>query len=642
MADPFDPSDSVETMKAYLAAVVESSDDAIIGKTLDGIITTWNRGAEKMFGYTAQEIVGRPVSILIPPEKGAEERLILDRLQAGERIEQYDTVRIRKDGRPIHVSLTVSPIVDQEGRVVGASKVARDITEKKAYEKDLFEQSEELRVILANIGDGVIVCDLEEKVVFLNKAAEVLTGWTAADAKEERLENVFRIVNEKNRRPAFNPVRRVLQEGKTVELANHTVLIARNGIERAIDDSAAPIVDNQGELRGVVFVFRDVTERRAAEENRARLAAIVDSSEDAIISKDLSGRITTWNGAAQRLFGYTPQEIIGKHISLLIPPSRLLEEPAILEKIRKGERVAHFETERLAKDGRKIEISLTISPIRDSSGEIIGASKIARDITERKRLDLALSDAQKQLSNYAGELERQVAERTRQLRETIEELEAFSFTVSHDLRAPLRAMQGFAEAFLEDFGHKLAPPELGYIERIVTAGQRLDRLIEDVLQYSRIGRTEFHVGHVDLDRLVGQVIEQYPNLSRNREHITIERPLGSVLGHEPSLVQCISNLLSNAIKFVRPNTAPEVRVHTEPLGANIRLVVADSGIGIAPEYQKQIFSIFERLHGQEEYEGTGIGLSIVQKAVHRMGGRTGVESKPGEGSRFWIELPAGE
>ena len=248
-----------------------------------------------------------------------------------------------------------------------------------------------LDVTLASIGDGVIVTDATGHVTFLNPVAEQLTGWSSAEAKNVPFAEVFRIVNEYTGDSVDHPVAKVIESGGIVGLANHTVLISRDGKRIPIDDSGAPI-RHEGALAGIVVVFRDVTERRRAERERARLAAIVEGSDDAIASKTLDGVVNSWNPAAARLFGYKPEEIIGKSIRLIIPPELQAEEDTILGQLRRGERVDHFETVRLAKDGTRIDVSLTISPIRDPSGAIVGASKIARDITARKRAETRLRE----------------------------------------------------------------------------------------------------------------------------------------------------------------------------------------------------------------------------------------------------------
>ena len=238
---------------------------------------------------------------------------------------------------------------------------------------------------LASIGDAVIATDQHGRVLFLNPVAEALTGWPDAQARGKELGEVFLIVNEVTRKPVESPVEKVLATGQTVGLASHTVLIGRDRKELPIDDSAAPIKDDQGRVAGVILVFRDVTEKRRADLLNERLAAIIESSDDIIASKDLNGILTSWNTGAERILGYTAEEVIGKHVSMLMPPEALEDTERILGRIRRGERVDHYLTRRLRKDGTVIEVSLTVSPIRNAAGEIVGASKVGRDVTDQAR-----------------------------------------------------------------------------------------------------------------------------------------------------------------------------------------------------------------------------------------------------------------
>lgn len=249
------------------------------------------------------------------------------------------------------------------------------------------------RTTLASIGDAVIASDADGRVSFLNPVAERLTGWSLAEALGKPIGEVFRLIDETTREPVENPALRVLESGEVAVLAGHPILIARDGSERPIDDSAAPIRGGAGVIVGSVLVFRDVTERRLAESDRAHLAAIVESSHDAIIGKDLDGTIRSWNAGAERIFGYTAEEAVGRSITLIVPKDRLGEEWTILERLKRGERIDHFETRRSRKDGELVDVSLTISPIRDAEGRIVGASKIARDVTGAKRAERAVSAA---------------------------------------------------------------------------------------------------------------------------------------------------------------------------------------------------------------------------------------------------------
>ena len=260
----------------------------------------------------------------------------------------------------------------------------------KVAETRAQESRDQLFTTLRSIGDAVIATDARGRVTFLNEVAQGLTGWSLEEAKSKALREVFHIVNELTRAEVESPVERVLRDGQIVGLANHTILIARDGKEIPIDDSGAPIRNRDGEITGVVLVFRDITERRQAEAISQRLASIVESSQDAIFSKTLDGVITSWNASAARLYGFSAEEIIGRNVSIIVPPDRPNEVSDMLDRLKRGERVEHFETKRLTKDGKILDIALTISPIKDSAGAIIGASTIARDITERKRAEEAI------------------------------------------------------------------------------------------------------------------------------------------------------------------------------------------------------------------------------------------------------------
>lgn len=385
------------------------------------------------------------------------------------------------------------------------------------------------------------------------------------------------------------------------------------------------ISDERGKLLGFGKITRDLTERRAAEQ---RYRLLVDSVQDySIFSLDANGYVTSWNSGAQRIKGYTAEDIIGKHFSTFYTPEDA--EAGMPERVLKTAReTGHFEGEgwRVRKDGTQFWSSILVTPIVDEDGRHIGFSKVTRDITDRKKL-------MDELQRHAEELEVQIAERER----VNAELEAFSYSVSHDLRAPLRAIEGFANALREDYGEKLDPAAHDYLEQIMNASTRMNRLVRDLLEYGRLGRIELPAGRIALVPLLQRVIEE--NFSGQNVVADVSDSI-VVMGHEPTLSQMLVNLISNAIKFQKPGIPPEVRI-TAVLtsGRAVRISVTDNGIGIQPDHVGRLFKVFERLHGVEQYPGTGIGLAIVKRGSERMGGRCGVESKAGEGSSFWVELP---
>jgi len=268
-------------------------------------------------------------------------------------------------------------------------------------------------------------------------------------------------------------------------------------------------------------------------------------------------------------------------------------------------------------------------------GEWIGCTT---DVHERKLAELSLASAKMELLRHADELEQRVEERTKALQETMGELEAFSYSISHDMRAPLRGMHQFSQILLEDYAPSLDAEGQDYLQRIRDSARRLDKLIQDVLTYSRAGRVASQPERLDLEKLVRQIVAEYPALQPPTQ-VEVQSPLLPVLGQEASLSQCLSNLLGNAAKFVAKGQIPHVVVRTEGCEGQVRIWVEDNGIGIAAKDQERIFKMFERIHSAKEYEGTGIGLAIVRKAVERMGGKIGLESAIGKGSKFWIQLP---
>ena len=267
--------------------------------------------------------------------------------------------------------------------------------------------------------------------------------------------------------------------------------------------------------------------------------------------------------------------------------------------------------------------------------------QLGAEITERKRAEHELVVTKDEISHHAQHLEETVAERTGQLRDKISELEAFSYTLSHDMRAPLRAMRGFSRILLDEHSAKLNAEGIQHLERINVAAGLMSSLIDDVLNYARVVRSDIKMEVIDLDKLVREIIETYPQLKTGDAEIQIESGLPGVWGNHASLWQCLSNLLTNAVKFVAPGTKPRVKLRAEAIGADIRLWVEDNGIGIAPKDRERIFRMFERVSRTTDYEGTGMGLAIVRKATERMGGSAGVESVVGRGSKFWIQLRKG-
>jgi two-component system CheB/CheR fusion protein len=396
---------------------------------------------------------------------------------------------------------------------------------------------------------------------------------------------------------------------------------------------ARPYLTLDNKIDGAVLMVVDIDAMKQAEQSKAYLSALVESSEDAIVSVDRDGVITSWNKAADMLYGYSAKETIGKPLSMLTLPEDLKELTVRLDKVRQGGTSELFETERIRKGGEHISLSIKLSPIKNATGQIIGVSTLARDITESKQVEKALSQ-------HAEVLESQVKQRTSKLAESVSFLENLSYTMAHDLRAPIRAMAAFSTALLEDV--PLDTTGKDYAQRIHEAAQRMDRLINDLLEYSRLTHQEFPLSIVELRPNIEKVIENLStDIGVKNAQIEVRDPIPTARCNETLLEQVLSNLILNALKFVAPGVTPKVVISAENCDSMIRVWIEDNGIGIDTVYQQRIFGVFQRLHTTEEFPGTGVGLAIAKRAVESMGGTLGVESNPGRGSKFWFKLPKG-
>lgn len=376
----------------------------------------------------------------------------------------------------------------------------------------------------------------------------------------------------------------------------------------------------------------DRADRLSDLETRARfLEATLSSINDLAYTFDLEGRWTYANQPLLELWGRSLDEIRGKTSWELGYPHDLAQrlKDEVLQVVA-TRRPLKGETFFTSGAGVVDYHEYIFSPVFGGDGAVVGVCGTTRLITERKRAEEMLREANERL-------ETRVQERTQTLRETVAELETFSYSVSHDLRAPLRAMQGFAEILEEEHGEALGPAGRDYLARISRSAERMDRLVEDILVYSRVSRADLPLGPVDADALLRGILESYPQFDAAHSDIEVRGPLPTVLGNEAALTQCLSNLLGNAIKYVTPGRRPQVTVWAEDGPFGHRLLVRDNGIGIELANHERIFEVFQQL--ERRADGTGIGLAIVRKAAERMGGRVGLESSPGGGSTFWLDIP---
>jgi PAS domain S-box-containing protein len=637
-------------MQAYLAAIVDSSEDAILAKDLNGIIQSANATAERLFGYPAGELIGQSVRILIPPERQDEEDYILERIRRGERVDHFETVRVAKDGRRLDISLTVSPVRDASGAVIGVSKTARDITERKQAAAAFAAQQEWFRVTLASIGDAVIAATPDGSVRFMNPTAERLTGWRAEEAEGQPLNDVFHIVNEKTRAVVDNPVTIVMRLGETVGLANHTLLVGRDGIERPIADSGAPIRADDGSVHGVVLVFRDVTDqRRAGEaiaEQREWFETTLESIGDAVIATDVQGRVIFMNPVAEHLTGWRFDDARGRPCAdvfrIVNELTRLPVDNPVTRVLAEGIVVGLANhTVLIGIDGTERPIDDSGAPIRNHDGRLVGVVLVFRDVTERRRTETErlAHAAERERLLEAERVARTDAERASRVKDD------FVAMVSHELRTPLNAILGWTQLMHQ------RPDDASVRERgldVVSRNTRIQvQLISDLLDVSRIvsGKLRLEIQPVDLASVVEAAIETVQHQA-DAKSIRIERHvdqnIGLIAGDPARLEQVLWNLLSNAIKFT--SSDGHVSVTVRSVDSSAEVIVQDSGAGIRAELLPLIFDRFHQASSSttRRFGGLGIGLAITKHIAELHGGAVWVESAgEGRGATFTVSLPLG-
>ncbi len=507
-----------EEIRERLAAIVDSSDDAIISKDLNGVIAAWNRGAEKIFGYTSAQAVGQPMLMLFPAEHLDDEAGILAHIRKGESVRHLDTLRERKDGTTVDVSATISPIRDSSGAVIGASTIARDITERKRAEEALQQQA------------------------------------------------------------------------KILDLAQ-------------------------------------------------------------VMVRDTSGRITQWSKGAGKLYGYSREEALGRLSHELLKTE--FAEP--LEEIeRKLAREDAWEGELIhrRRDGRQVVVASVWVLHRDSHGEPLRVLEANTDITERKRAEEQLASQAGELSRQARsleasqrdiqelnqELEARVLQRTAQLGAANQELEAFTYSVSHDLRAPLRHIGGFSRILMEDFGSEMNPEAQRHLQRIEEGVRRMGLLVDELLNLARVGRHALKLQPTALNPVIEEVVSLLQPETQGRQ-VTWKIAALPEAQCDPVLIkQVFQNLIANALKFTRPRECAVIEIDSQCDGDKILVRVRDNGVGFDMKYSDKLFGVFQRLHKAEEFEGTGIGLATVQRIVSKHGGRVWAESELGKGAIFLFTL----
>ena len=739
-----DPARAVEELR-WLAAAVASANDAIILKDVDGTIREWNAAAERLYGYSRAEAIGRPVFILVPSELHEQAVGILDRIRRGQHVSHHETVRVTRDGRRIDVALTVSPIANAAGEIVGASTIASDVTERKRIEAALRHSETRLKAAqrIAHLGHWEL--DLAHDVLnwsdeifrifeidperfgasydaFLdaihpddrervNRAYsesvrdhtqyDIVHRLRFADGRikyvHERCETTYdetgaplvslgtvhdvtdAVRGEEERTAASLYARRLIEasldplvtispEGKITDVNAATEKAtgvprarlvgtdfcdyfteperARDGYRQVLAagevrdfpltlrHTSGKLIDVMynaslyrnaaGEVQGVFAAARDVTARLRAEavlrESESRYRTLVDTLPQKICLKDARLKWVSVNASFARDLDARPEDLVGKTDLDFFPAALAAKHRADDERVMATGRTEELDQEYIEQGELRL-VHTVKTPVRDPEGEIAGVLAIFWDVTEKRQ-------AEERLARTLADLER-----------SNRDLEQFAYVASHDLQEPLRMVASFTQLLAERYRGRLDSDADDFIGFAVDGAARMQRLITDLLAFSRIGTRGRSFAPVDSHAALGQALANLGQAIGEACAVVTNDELPVVLGDETQLVQLFQNLVGNAVKFRRPDVPPHVHVAVRRDGAEWVFAVRDNGIGVPTDLQHRLFVVFQRLHGRDEYPGTGIGLAMCKRIVERHGGRIGIESQTGDGATFFFTLP---
>jgi PAS domain S-box-containing protein len=656
--------DIQKSEERYHKMINEVQDYAIILLDKDGNIQNWNKGAQNIKGYTAQEAIGMHFSVFYLPqdrEKKLPQQLLETARKKGRA--SHEGLRVKKDGTTFWGSIVITALHDEQGNVIGFSKVTRDLTERKIAEdkrehltEELKQKNEQLRkseeryhkMIEEVLDYAIILLDKEGNVLNWNKGAQKIKGYKAEEAIGMNFRKFYLPQDQQNKLPE-----KLIAEAEKNGRATHEGLrVKKDGSVFWGYIVITALHDDKNNIIGFSKVTRDLTERKIAEDKQVRLTEelklkneslriseeryhrMIDEVEDyAILLLDKEGNVLNWNKGAEKIKGYKSQEIIGKNFSIFYTKQDKEKglDQKLLSEAREKEKAIH-EGWRVRKDGTQFWGSIVITALHDDNNNIIGFSKVTRDLTDKKLADDKLKD-------YASQLENQN-----------KELDHFAYAASHDLQEPLRKIITFNSLIQEYEGEKLSEKAKDYFNRSISAAERMNKLIEDLLTYSRATRDRDEVEKVDLNTIIDRIKTSYKEVE-GKVKIDSEK-LPTLEGLRFQFEQLFENLINNAVKYQPAGSTPHIKLTcdvvfgdeikemlVEPDKKFYKISVIDNGIGFNQEYAEKIFEMFQRLHGKSEYSGTGIGLAIVKRIVQHYNGFITAESKPGEGATFKMYFP---
>jgi PAS domain S-box-containing protein len=609
--------------------ILESITDGFVVVDEKGRFTELNKAARRMFasqGVEVSAMIGREAFEMFPESRETEPGLVLTKA-----LEKREASDVEAYYGPWKRWYFIRSRPLPEG---GVAIFFQDITARKRADMALRESGERFRALVTASSDVLYRMNADWSEMRQLQGQNFIE-----DTPSPNREWLEKYIHPEDRPRVRAAIQEAIRNKGTFELEHRVIRV--DGTLGWTLSRAIPMLDANGEITEWFGAASDITERKAAEEalraSEKHLELVSDSVPALIAYVDRNYRYRSCNRAYTDWFGVARTDVIGKTIEEVLGREAWEQLRQRVEETFGG-RMVEFEVEAKYHRGGTRWVHVVYTPHQESEKGVMGMVVLVSDISQRKSAEHELQKAQKELRRHAANLEEMVAERTAKLRETMAELESFSYSIAHDMRAPLRSMRGYAEIVEQEQREKLDDRVRDYLQRIGASAERLDALIRDVLNYSKVVRGEMPLQSVSTEKLVRDIVDSYPEFQPPRATVWVQAPLPNLLANPAALTQVIANLLSNAVKFVAPNTQPRVVVRAECKGEIIRLWFEDNGIGIPPNGFERIFKIFQRLHPVGVYEGTGIGLAIIRKAVDRMGGQVGVESEVGKGSRFWVAL----
>jgi PAS domain S-box-containing protein len=607
-----------ETDERFRLIVEGAKEYALLMLDPEGRVVSWNAGAERLQGYRSEEIVGQHFSRFYPPEDvqaGKPERA-LEQAAAEGRWED-EGWRVRKDGSRFWASDIITALQNAEGAPLGFAKLTRDLTERRRADVAQRQNEERLRLMVESVKDyAIIMLDREGRVISWNAGAERTKGYRAEEILGRHFSRFYPPEDVAQGKPEWE-LERAVREG---QLEDEGWRVRKDGSRFWANVVITPIRDAQRVLVGFAKVTRDATERRRNEAEIRRQKAfteqLINSSTDGILAFDREYRYTLWSEGMARISGVSAEETLGRSSLDVFPFYKDTGEHTHYSAALEGRTVTTEGGRYSARPPAAHTVfEAQYSPLVGESGQVVGGLAIVRDVTDRKRVEeeLARSNA---------------------------ELEKFSYSVSHDLRAPLRAIDGFARALHEDYGSTLDADGQRLLGVIRENAQRMGQLIDALLNFSRAGRQQLVSTSTDLTALAQSVVDE---LRRTVAGVAVEvtlQPLPPIMGDATLLRQVLVNLIGNAFKFTRNRAHPRVDIGARQEGDTVVYYVKDNGAGFDMRYKDKLFGVFQRLHHVEEFEGTGVGLALAQRIIDRHGGRIWAEAKPNDGATFYFTLPS--